>query len=88
MVLLRSGNLLSTACTSGTVSGVCSVPSAAAFWLLFPSGQSSAEYLLAYRGESLDVGQSVVSFSEVHSGLLAKRDLMLFALELKLCSTL
>ena len=42
--------------TPGSVSGVCCVHSAAVFWLLFPSGQSSAEFLLSCSGQCLDLG--------------------------------
>jgi len=43
----------------GSVSDVCCVYSAAVFWLLLPSGQSSAKFLHAYSGECLDLVQSV-----------------------------
>ena len=33
------------------------------FWLLFPSGQSSAEFLLACSRECLDLSHCVVSFN-------------------------
>ena len=58
------------------------------FWLLFPSGQFSAEFFLACSGECLGLGQSVASFNYMCSGLLIKRDLILFPLELQLCRTL
>ena len=59
--------------------------SAAVFCLLYPSVQSSAEFLLACRGEHLDLGQTMASFNEVCSGRLAERDLMLILLVLILC---
>ena len=57
-------------------------------WLCFPSGQSSSEFLLACSGECLDHVQSVVCFNSVFSGLLVKRDLLLFPLKLKLYRSL
>ena len=37
--------------------------SAAVFWLLFPSCQSSAEFLLAYSGEFLDFVNGMASYN-------------------------
>lgn len=49
--------------TLGNISGVCCVHSALVFWLLYPSGQLSAEALCACCEHSLVLGQSVVSFN-------------------------
>lgn len=54
-------------------SGACWVHSAAGFWLLDPSGPSSAEFVLACSEWCLEPGQSALSFNQVCSGLLAKR---------------
>lgn len=64
------------------------VHSDAVLWLLYPSYQSSVEFLLAYSKECLVLGQSMVSFNLGCSGLLLKRDLMAFPSKLKLCRTL
>ena len=64
------------------------VHSAAVFWPLFPSGHSSEEFLLIYSSGCLELGHSVISFNCRCSGPLVKRDLLLFPLTLKLCSTL
>lgn len=66
---------------------MCCVYSAVVVWLLCPLGQSSAEALLAWSGQCLDLGQNVASFYYVCSKLLVKWDLVLFPLELKLCRT-
>ena len=42
---------------------MCCVYSAAVFWLLYPTGESSVEVLLANSGQYLDLGQSVVSLN-------------------------
>ena len=50
-------------------------------------GQSSA-VSASSSGECLDIIQCVVSFNEVSFGLLVKRGLILFPLELRLCRRL
>ena len=72
---------------SGSVSGMCCMHSAVVFWLLYPSGQASAEAVLACNGQCLVLGQIMASFNEAWSGLLVKWDLMLLTLELKPCRT-
>ena len=57
--------------TSGSVSGVCYMYSAAMFWF-YPSGQWSAEAFLACSGQCLDLSQSVASFNLACFGLLVK----------------
>lgn len=67
------------------VSGVCRMHSDTVFWLLYASGQLSADAVLACTGKCLDLRQSEVSFNQACAGLLVKRDLMLLPLELKFC---
>lgn len=54
---LRRGNRVSSAGTSESVSGICCLYLAAAFWLFFffPKSQSSAEFLHAGSGECLEL---------------------------------
>ena len=45
------------------VSLACAMCILLLFWLLYPSGKSSARFLFAGPGECLDHGQSVASFN-------------------------
>ena len=67
--------------TSRSVSSVCFMHSALICWLLYPSGQLSAETLFACCGQCLVPGLNVVCFYQVCFGLLVKSDLSLLPLE-------
>ena len=49
--------------TSGSVSGVVCLHCAIVFWPLFPSGESSAEYVLESTGQCLDLVYHVLSLA-------------------------
>lgn len=53
--ILKRHHTLSRFGTSGGVSGVCCVHPAVVFWMLFPTGQAPAEFLLVCSGECLDL---------------------------------
>ena len=73
---------------SESISGVYCMWSVLMFWLLCPSGLLSAEALLAFHGQYLVLGPSMVSFNWMCFGLLVKWDLLPPLPEQRPCKTL
>lgn len=71
---MKAGHIVSRPGTLGSISVpcVCFLESPAVFCLIYPSGQLSAEALLFYSGQYFFLGQNVVGFNFVCSGLLVK----------------